>query len=881
MGYKIPMDRLIEREQATAQFAEAIKCLSSGQGGVILVSGEAGVGKTSLLTQLRKDFSSSYQFLWSGCDPLFTPRPFGPVYDLRSSFSKSAINLLEKGAAPSTIFSAIYDELEQISQATVLIVEDVHWADHATLDLLKFLSRRMSFLPCVLVMSFRDDEVDHQHPLHSVLEVLPSAHTTRIKVQPLSQQGVNTLLANPDRDSSSLFKITGGNPFFVTELIASDTDSIPASIQDAINTRLAPLVKKERLFLETISVIPNAVSIELINALFGSEGETYAMACVARNLLSIDHHQTFRFRHELARLGTLTSIPINTQQPIHQRILRALEQTDSDLGSLVHHASAALDGERVLRYASEAAEKASAQGAHREAASYFATALKFVDGANTEQAAQLYESWAYEAGIAMRIDDEVIEARRHAITLWRALDRSDKVGENLRSLSRLHWYRGEAAEANHFANSAINVLENSPPSSERAMAYSLRSQLDMLNDRMSEAINWGEKALELEQQFPNIEVRIHALNNLGSAEVLRGLVSGEEKLQQSMQLAIDHDFHEHAARAYTNLSDYAVRYKKLNFAEKIIGDGIAFDTQHDLDSWTYYLVGIQAQLRMEQGRLTDAETISLGVLGLDKLTMLMQLPALIVLARTQMRLNNSEYEVRLRQSLNNAFEIDEYQYIIPARFGAVEAAWLNDKQDAAYQHLKLISELDDTALDHWRAGELNVWIKRFGFELKKNSSFILPKPYELELAGQHLEAAEEWMSLGMPFNAAFSLSQVNADQAAKALPKAYKIFDSIEAKAMLPLIRNKAKALGLLSKLPRPRRGPYKMSRQHPIGLTKREQEVLKLLIEGASNAEISEQLSRSQRTIENHVSSILGKMNVSNRLEVMLRVQNEPWLAA
>jgi len=604
------------------------------------------------------------------------------------------------------------------------------------------------------------------------------------------------------------------------------------------------------------------------------------MACVARNLLTIDSNGDFRFRHELARLGTLTGVSVNAQQGVHARVIKALEEGDHNLGLLVHHATAALDNKRALKYAPLAADNASAQGAHREATAYLSAALRFVDSANTEQAAQLYEKWAYEASIALHIDDEVIEARRHAITLWRALNRNNKVGENLRWLSRLHWYRGEAAEANYFANEAINVLENSPPSSERAMAYSFRSQLDMLNDRMQDAVAWGNKALELEQQYPSVEVRIHALNNIGSAEVLRGLKSGEDKLQTSLALAIEHDFHEHAARAYTNLCDYAVRYKKLDFAEKFINEGITFDTQHDLDSWTYYLVGIQSQLRMDQGRLADAETISLGVLGLNKLTMLMQLPALIVLARTQLRMGIPSYQNHLRQSLNNAFKIDEIQYIIPARFGAVEAAWLFNETEQAYQQLKFISELDDAALDHWRAGELNAWIKRFGFDLKLNTSFTLPKPYQLELSGHYIEAAEEWMSIGMPFNAAFCFMQCEGSHAAKTLPKAYKICESIEAKAMMGLIRDRAKTLGLLSKLPRVRRGPYKTSRQHPIGLTKREQEVLILIIEGASNGDIAEQLSRSRRTIENHVSSILNKMNVNNRLEAMLRVQNEPWLS-
>ncbi|WP_419904918.1 ATP-binding protein [Kiloniella sp.] len=346
----------------------------------------------------------------------------------------------------------------------ILVFEDVHWADNATLDLFRFLGRRISFLNCLLIISFRDDEINDQHPLRPVLDVLPSAHTKRIIVEPLTEEGITQLAPCSKHDFAKLHEITAGNPFFVTELLETDDQidkSLPASVRDAINARLIRLGQQERNFLETISLIPHAISQELVDNLCGPTGETFAMACVDRNFLVIDSHGDFRFRHELARLGTLARVSVNQQKILHSEIVTALEQcNDNNIGSLVHHAAGALDGSRVLRYAPMAAKNAADLGAHQEAASYLATALRFVDEAPTELAAQLYDDWAYETGLALQIDDEVIEARRHAITLWRALDRKDKVGENLRWLSRLHWYRGEAAEAGHFSNEAIKVLES-------------------------------------------------------------------------------------------------------------------------------------------------------------------------------------------------------------------------------------------------------------------------------------------------------------------------------------------------------------------------------------------------------------------------------------
>lgn len=876
---------LVERESAISQFGLCVKKLASGTGHVALISGEAGIGKTTFLEQMRRSYQTRARFYWSGCDPLLTPRPFGPVHDIVAELSTSLLELLENGASTTSIYSAFYQALESSSEPVILIFEDVHWADHATLDLFKFLVRRIAFVKCLLVISYRDDEVGETHPFRTVLDVLPSSHTSRIPILPLTQTGIAQLAKDSHHDSTTLLNITAGNPFYITELLAvdsADKNHIPVSVKEAIVFRLNQLPQAIRHFLETISLIPNRVPLSLILAICGIEGETHAIACVARKLLTVDDVGNFRFRHELARLSTVASIAISKQKQLHNKIVLALEasQTHDTLALLIHHSASALDAKRVLKYAPIAGKNAAKNGAHREAAAYLRVALRFVDDAPTELAAQLYQDWAYETGLTLQIDDSVIEARRHAITLWRALNRQQKVGENLRFLSRLHWYRGEAAEAEHFANESIKTLESVPICSERVMAYSFRAQLDMLNDRMNEAIVWGNRALELEKTFTDPELRIHALNNVGSARVFRGDEDGEAMLHESLALAIKHGFHEHAARVYTNFSDYCVRYKKLAMAEELIASGIAFDTTYDLDSWTYYLIGIQAQLRLEQGRLEDAQTISQGVLGRDKLTLLMKLPALIALARSQLRLGATGCDQRISQALENAMATDELQYIIPARFGAIEAAWLHDNKEVAFTHLQWLTELNASCLDHWRSAELALWISRFGFSIQTNTAFPLPLPYQLELQEKYADAAEVWMNMEMPYHAALSLLHCEQHSAKDALPRAFRMLEAIGAKATLLKVRDKAKQLGVLEDLPSARRGPYKQTRQHPAGLTAKEQQVLGYLSAGSSNQEIADLLSRSQRTVENHVSSILSKLNVANRMEAILRVQNEPWLS-
>lgn len=875
---------LVEREQPVQELLDLATAASRGRGAIALVGGEAGIGKTSLLEEMRLRASADYTVFWGGCDALFTPRALGPIHDMAHSLGREVSQLLADGTQSSQLFAAVLRRIETMREPSILVFEDVHWADHATLDFLKFIGRRVSMLRTLLVMSFRDDEISADHPLTQVLGELPPSCTHRIELLPLSPEGVNALGASFGHVDDEIYQITGGNPFFVTEVLACRNDfhdSVPASVKDAVGSRLSRLAAVEREFLETISVIPGSVPRQILQPLFGEAGETLAMACVGRKLLMQDVNRSLRFRHELARLATLSRISASDQKAIHARVLAALltEGSEPALDQLVHHAAGALDAKKVLRYGPLAARKAAAVGAHREAAAHLATALKFVDEAEPEMAAQLYEDWAYEAGLALRINDEVIEARRHAITLWRAIGRIDKVGENLRWLSRLHWYRGEAVEAGRFADEAVHVLEDTPPSSERAMAYSLRSQLHMLNDRMDEAVEWGNRALELAAKFDNNEVRIHALNNVGTALAFRDKVEGIEMLEESLALALEIGHHEDAARVYTNLAEYAVDVRNFELAERIIRDGISFDTQHDLDSWTHYLVGRLAQLRMEQGRLRDAETIAQGVLNIDRLTLLMKLPALIVLARVRLRLGEEDAPALAEKALQDAMATDESQYVVPALLNLVESAWLNDKPAAAAEHLRRLANVGAAQMRPWNIGEAVVWAKRMGVELPADFDVPLPAPYAAEIEGDHEGGANAWESLGAPYPAALCLLSSGEEASGTTIARAIKLLEPIEARAAATKARKVARALGVAKQMPRSRRGHYSAAKNHPLGLTKREQDILGLVANGASNRDISEALARSQRTVEHHVSAVLSKLNVANRMEAMLRVQNEPWL--
>jgi DNA-binding CsgD family transcriptional regulator len=878
---------LIERDEQLQQLVQIANEVVLGRGRTVVLSGEAGIGKTSVLRALTARLGPEFRQLWGGCEALFTPRPLGPLQDMARALGPSVVALLDNMATPARLFPAVLDSLHESRDTSVLVFEDVHWADDATLDLLKYLGRRIGGQRCLLLLSLREDEVGAEHPLIQVIGDLAPSTVVRIVLPPLSPGAVMKLARLGGRADIDLHPITAGNPFFITELLANPdlpAGSVPSSVRDAVWARLARLSPTQREVLELASIVPGSIEHWLLEALVGPGASTTLDECVDRGMLLRVDDGALMFRHELARQATLARLNAPAQRQAHARVYAALVDARPDgvsepLSRLLHHAAGAGDGAAVLALAPKAAMQAARLGAHQQAASHLATALRFVAQAPTELAAQINEDWAYEAGIALRIDDAVIEARHRAIALWRVLRRTDKIGLNLRWLSRLHWYRGESKLAEHFASEAVRELEQLPPSAELAMAYSTRSQLHMLQDHPDEAITWGERAIELAQRVGDVEIRAHALNNVGTARLFADRGGGRELLEESLALSLEHGFHEHAARVYTNLSEYAVVFKDFALAQRVVAEGIAFDIRHDLDAWTHYLVGWQAQLRMHQGQLDDAEAIARQVLTLERLTLVMRLPALTVLGTVRMRKGEADGLPLLHQALQAALSTGEAQRIVPVRLALTECGWLRDDREACAEALDAIEALDLATFNPWDLGQIMVWRQRAGLPRSRWWSPRQPPPIEAELRGDADQAASLWLRLGLPYEAALSAMQLRGTRTASVFAETVQALDAMGGRAAAGHARTLARRLGVASGLPGPRRGPYTVARRHPLGLTQRELEVLTLVAEGLSNAQIAQRMSRSARTVEHHVSALLTKLGAANRAEALNRLRREPEL--
>ncbi|MEM7472576.1 MAG: AAA family ATPase [Pseudomonadota bacterium] len=858
---------LKERERALESIKAAAEEVAISGGQAVLVQGEAGIGKTTLIQNVLQTLPTNYISANAMCDPLYTPRPLGPVRDLVKLLSLDQKPKLDE----HQMFDGFLHYLQSSPVSIVLIIEDLHWVDQSTLDWLKYIGRRISEAPVLLIGSFRSDEVDAKHPLHSALNTFPRGRKKNLILNPLSVAAVTDMAVGSELSGAHVHEITGGNPFFVTEILNAkgDKSDLPDSLADAINERLNLLSPPELRFVETVACCPVRIPYVTVRKMDLGDVPTLCDAAIARHFLVPDG-PNFRFRHELTRRAAYARMPPAAKREAHALFLEALIEDgapEDQIDLVLHHAQGAHRRDLVLRYAPQAAKTAAALGGHREAAQYLGAVMQDLEGLEPRFAAKICENWAYEAGLALAIDEDVIAARERAVKLWHDVGDAEREGENLRWLSRLHWYRGESEIAKRYIHQAIDLLEKDDATAARAKAYGLRAQFHMLQDQMEDAQIWGQRAYDLAALGEDHEIVAHSLNTIGTARMFRGDRAGEIQLRESLSLSLDEGLHEQAARVYTNLSECLVEFRALDAAADLLDEGIAFDTAHDLDSWTYYLVGRKAQLSFERDLYDEALAIADDVLKRDNQTLLMRMPAMIIQARAKIRLGHDDAAVCLQKAVDAAEKINEPQYVVSIRIAQLEAAVLAHDTEAVIAGMDTLSS---DSLSPRKRGEFLFWAQLLGRRPEWHIDDDLPDGFRLALKYHWNEAAMAFEQEQSNYLKAWALGHADEAQEADAL------FTQIGAMAARKALR--LKGLSGLAPLPR---GPYRATRQHPYGLTKKEQVVIGLITDGKSNAQIADHLSRSQRTIENHVSSILGKLRCKNRLEVVLRVQSEGWILA
>jgi len=853
---------LIERAEFFASLQSEFKKTVEGEGHCVFICGEAGIGKTSLAKSFCNQRKDDCKIYIGTCDALFTPRPLAPLYDIARQISSDLWVDSKTIEDRAGLFTKFFNELSNQKQV-ILVFEDIHWADEATLDFIKFFARRITRISCLFILTYRDNEIHSRHPLRNVLGELARGSFTRLQLTPLSKQAVEKLAKEKGYKGEDVYSISGGNPFYVNEILASYSPGIPDNIKDSVLLVYNRQDGITKYIWEILSVLPTALEIKYLEKI-EPRYEAAIESCLGGGIL-IMQDGLILFKHELYRRTIEESLSPLRRIVLNKRILdlfRVSFEENRQIERIIHHAKNANEYDLVVHYAPLAASQAASVGAHIEASKLYLSAIEYYQGNDKDLLLPLYESYAYECYLTNQIKEAIIYKTK-ALTIWKNKNDIEKLGNSLWFLSRLWWFEGNRSQAEKLALEAIEVLDKQPSSKAKAMAYSNMSHLKMLSDLSVECLHWGEKAIAIARELNDEETLSHALNHVGMSQlqIHSPNKKGIELLEQSLAIALRNSYHEHAARAYTNLFLVELIMKEYATAKKKLEEGIHYCEERDLDSWTKYMLSLEARMNLETGNWKEAHRIVTNLLENENQAVVVKIGALTILATIRMRSGNPGGALPLLlEARTKAFEALELQRIVPVMSALLEYEWITGEaiiDEESIQHTKYLIEHRD---QNFQYSEFAFWLKK----VRKQHLLIqeLYTGYDIVDEKTRHKAAAFWERSGCPYEHALVLFEGNEDDKRKAIA----IVQDLGAAAVYEKMKQEMRASGI-KKIPR---GIRETTRSNSARLTNRELDILQLLKQSMQNKEIAAALFISAKTVDHHISSILFKLDVNSRTKAV-----------
>ncbi len=854
--------RLLERDAHLATLAEYATDARTGDGRVVLVGGEAGCGKTVLLEQLRRQLEGA-RWYWGACEGSFTPRPLGPVHDVAAQVGGHLARACDDDAGRNRIFRALLDHLVAPDGLTVLCIEDLHWADEATLDLLTFLAARLRHAPTLVVVTYRNDGLAPDEPIRMTLgELSTNSAVRRIDLPPLSRATVGALARDSGVSPDELFDLTGGNPFLVTEVLEAGTQAVPPSVRDAVLARAARLPADARAALEAAAVIGSKIEVDLLR--HTAECGTDAIDGCLRAGAVVSDSSGFRFRHDIARRAIAESLPAHRRIVLNRRVLQVLvDRGDGDAARVTHHAEAAADIPAVLRFAPVAAREAARLGAHREAAMQYERALRHA--ADPATRASLLTTVGVEYALTDHWHDAA-RAQEEALALWTELGDQLRVGDVLRQLARTMWRVCRGDEAVQKAEAAVEALESLPASTELGWAYAVAGAFRGAIG--GDGADLLARAEAIARQFADDSLLAHVLDSMGCA---KAGVDGVPEIRSALETALAAEDDAEVGRAFTNLQAVLGNEYRLADAERVFLDGMAYCADHDIGTYEHCLRGAHGGVLERLGRWDEAEAMLTFDLEERALSPVNKISKLVVKGVLDARRGRATAGAVLDEALSYARSGLEPGYVLEAGLARLEAAWLaGDEEGMRREAARALAVANSHSA--WHTGCLAAWLRRCGHP--RPDLGPVPEPYAQLLAGDWRGSAESWRRLGVPYEEGLALLD-SGD--ADAMAQAVRTFERLGASATTARAQAIMRRLGI-GTIPRGRRADTRANR---FGLTRREQEVLALVCEGLTNAEIAARLFIAEKTVDNHVSAVLAKMRVGSRRDAARLARESPVIEA
>jgi DNA-binding CsgD family transcriptional regulator/tetratricopeptide (TPR) repeat protein len=848
---------LLERDEPRARLEAALSAARKGQGRVVSLEGEAGIGKTALTLAFVEAHRGDARVHVGGCEHLATPEPMGPLRDIaRESLGRFSLS----AAGPLATYEGLLRLLTVGRGPALLVLEDIHWADDATLDLLRFLGRRIRAAAVLVLVTFRNDELDSQGRLAALWADMPRDARERIELPPFSLDAVADLVRRRNHLAREVYDLTGGNPFQVTEFLAGDGDGVPRSVQEVTVARAARLSRHARRTLECASIFPRQIDEETLRQIAQDADHSGVEECLASSMLNA-RGEALAFRHELARRAVNEAMSPLRRRELHAMALALLKgRNDRSAAEVAHHAEQAGAVADLFAYSVRAAGEAAALGSYREALAHISKAIDNSGTLPEVERAQLLERKALAANYCGAFT-EAVQALDDAIVIYQGSDNVLGVGNALRMSAHVHWNRGDPALAETRMYEAVRVLDGARDTWQYALALASQAQCDMLADRNEQAIPAAEKALALAERLGRWDIGMQALTYLRIARATTNLEEGEPAIRATIEEARRRGEIEVIPRLYAYLTTVMTPARRYDGLLETLEEGIAVCAARDHAPLEALIRGNRAAVLLDtghlQGAISEAEDVLYGPYPKGAAG----LPAMIAISRARLRLGLPEGGM-LDQARRLPAAGRDLVWRAPIAIADAEADWLENSDRGAADRLAQVADALQTAWSQvWNIGETSLWLAIVGRSpaLGERALAQLSPAHRAHLQGDWRTAAALWAAKGCPYEQAIALSQ--DDEAGQR--EALAIFDRLGAAPAARNLRRRMRADGVRS-VPS---GPRASRRDDPAGLTPRQNEVLLLLGDGLGNGDIADRLGLSAKTVEHHVSAILAALEAPSRL--------------
>lgn len=841
---------ILERDESLTALRESVDNLASG-GRVVLVVGEAGIGKSALVAEFIASIEDQAHVLLGSCDDLFAAQPLGPVWDLARQDPSLTEPLLANDRRG--VMESLLTLLNRGLRPTILVLEDIQWADESTLDIIRFLGRRITTTNALLLLTYRDDAVGPTHRVQRVIGDLPPANIARLHLGHLSADAVAILIGDRPFDVDEVLSLTGGNPLFVTEIVASEDSIVPSSIHDVVLSRAAKTSEAAQRILALVSVTPGPSERSLVEAILNPAPEEL-QECANQGLLTVEA-DTIAYRHELQRRAIEASLSDAERRRLNQQVLAALPRR-MNAARLVHHALQADDVAAIVEFAPVAARAAMDIESHEEALAHFRSLRNYLDRFSPLDRADILEDWAREEFYAD--SPAALEILSTAIHLRRTLNDDRKLARSLTFAVRVNVgnMRSDAAET--ASTEAIAILESYAPSRDLATAVVYRAALTWVRgDVADRTIQLADWAIALATTIGDDLTIAQGLGIKGTAQLSLGDANGLQLMEESQRMADVGGYRYEQSRALLSLAAAAADSREMTRAADLAQRARDTAARYEIRTIESDARAMHTETLVWTGEWDAAEVAATDLLYANPNA---EVLACRILATIQMRKGQDGARTTLDRMWTLAGSSGDYPVVDAGGAALAEYVWLTGSTDPS-----LLGDLRATFARGLKLGALwpsdafSFWLWKLG--MVPPTSGRVCEPYRLIMVGRAEEAADMWEAKGVPYGQGLALMHGGEDAQVRAL----RIFDGLGAVAAAHRVRRSLLGAGVTVS-----RGVGRSTRDNAAGLTARQAEVLDLLAEGLSNPEIAEQLFVSDRTVENHVRAILKKLEVPNRQEAV-----------